>query len=148
MLGLGLGGHHEIETPRQPPEQVAGAADRCGELTVLDRDAGAPGCGLEAGDRGIRRRIARGPLHVDDVGRDAAHDARRHHRLVAERDAAQMRAECFGDRDGVIGSHVMRLAETEIDDEILDHPPCSPLARRAAHRPDAIMLGRRGCVPR
>ena len=36
----------------------------------------------------------------------------------------------LGDRDGVIDGHVARIAEAEIDDEILDHEPLSAVGGR------------------
>jgi hypothetical protein len=39
-----------------------------------------------------------------------------------------MRIEGPGDRDGLIDRRVARLADAEIDDQILDHEPFSRLA--------------------
>ena len=108
-------------SPAPPIEAVS--------LQFSDRDAGALRRRLEARDRRVGGAVARHPLHVDDVGWDAAHHARRHHRLVGEGDAARMRAERLGDRDRVLRRHVTRLAEAEIDDQVLDHAPCSRRSR-------------------
>src|SRR5262249_6842370 len=84
------------------------------------------------------------PLHVDELGWDAAHDARRHHRLVGERDAAGVCPEGLGDRDREVACHVARLAEAEIYDQVPDHAPCSRFTPDGA--PPGVAFRRSGAA--
>ena len=69
---------------------------------------------------------------ISDAGMPA-HDGRRNHRLVAERDPPTCASKVFGDRDRIGAGDIARLADGHVDDEILDHG-CSGLLRRTAAR--------------
>src|SRR5262249_40157760 len=69
----------------------------------------------------------------------------RHHRLVGERDAARMRVERLGNRDGEIRRDVTRLAERQVDDQVLDHAPCSASPPKEC-RPSAGSVGARAAA--
>ena len=51
----------------------------------------------------------------------AAERAVRDDRIVQEGDAGDVRAECRGDRDRVVGREVLRYPARQIDDDVLDH---------------------------
>ena len=77
--------------------------------------------GLEIGDRGLGGLGVFLALDLDQVGRDAAEQAARDHRLVDEGDADDMRAVGLGHRDRIVGGDVRASRPAEIDDQVLDH---------------------------
>ena len=106
LLALRLADHGNIEAPRNAPEQVGRAGDAGIEQAGLGRYARGLGRRLEIGDRGLGGLGVLLALDLDQVGRDAAEQAARDHRLIDEGDADDVRAVGLGHRDRIVGGDV------------------------------------------
>ena len=106
---VGLPDHSNIKASGNTSEQVGSAGDAGVEQAGLCRNAGGLGRGLENGDGGLGGLGVFLALDFDQIGRDAAEQAARDHRLVDKGDAHDMGAVGLGQRDRVVGGDVGRL---------------------------------------
>src|SRR5262249_43385191 len=94
---------------------------------------------FEPADRVIGDFAVFRALELDQVDGNASERAVGDHRLVEEGDARDAGAECFGDRDPLVGREVARAAARKIDDDILEHSLTLLATRRACGNPQTSL---------
>src|SRR5215469_10603354 len=118
---LRLPDNRKIETPRHARELIA----RAGEASIPHQRLGGNSglvCGcVETLDGSFGRGFVVIALRLDDLGGDVASAGNRHHRVVDEGDAGQVRLQSSRDRDGILSDDSAFFGDAEIDDDIFDH---------------------------
>ncbi len=125
LVGLGLRQHGKIKTACQPAEAVGSGGHAGLDQVRLRRYAGSAGGSLKMLDGGACGLVAGRALGLNQVGGDAAEYGAGNDGFVGETDPAQMRFERVAQRNCIIGRHVARRPNREIDDGIPDHDGCS-----------------------
>src|SRR5690606_29631817 len=99
---------------------VRGSRDAGGDDARFSRQAGALGHGLKASDGILGLLVGFGALGFDEFRRNAAHHRAGDDRLIGKSNARDMGSQSLAERDGIIAGGILR-AQSEIDDDILDH---------------------------